>query len=79
MSGETLDIIQFCGIFFKRADHVHRWSFFLSRLESSFGYIYMGLSIGVVSYLTANILKSNVEVFHRSTYQYLKLDELMSE
>ena len=24
MSGETLDIIQFCGIFFKRADHVHR-------------------------------------------------------
>ena len=39
----------------------------------------MGLSIGVVSYLTANILKSNVEVFHRSTYQYLKLDELMSE
>ena len=77
MSGETLDISQIFEL------EWYEWIMFRD-LAVSFTEDnmipgrYLGISIDIGTAMTVKILKSNGEVVHRSTHQYLLLEELGS-
>ena len=75
MSGETLDISQFCKLeWFKWVmlwDEIALLPIYVLKLGC-----YLGSSIDVGPAMTAKILTENGQVLHRSTYRPLTPDEI---